>query len=204
MELKCPQCGKWMAVSQEELLTHDSQVVCPQCLAVCLYENGGLVVRNDSDAPYRHNATVESEKVETVETARFCHSCGKQLPPGISFCPYCGVDLSAPFETAAPTPEPKPAPKPAPKPVREQDKPAAPVSQPRQQSEASRQRSSSPVEDKLRTITHHYGGSMHHAHHQEDAMPGTAFKVFAYIAIIVLLALLAYIIIAGLSIEPAM
>ena len=192
-----------MAVSQEELLTHDSQVVCPQCLAVCLYENGNLVVRNDSDAPYRHNATVESEK---VETARFCHSCGKQLPAGISFCPYCGVDLSAPFENANPAPEPKPAPKPAPKPVREEEKPAAThETKPRPQAEASHRRaSSSPVEDKLRTITHHYGGSMHHAHHHEDAMPGTAFKVFAWIAIALLLILLAYIIIAGLRIEPAM
>ena len=74
MELKCPQCGKWMAVSQEELVMHDCQVVCPQCLSVCQYEGGALVVRNDSDAPYRHNAVVESSK---TETARFCHSCGK-------------------------------------------------------------------------------------------------------------------------------
>ena len=143
MELKCPQCGKWMAVSQEELLIHDCQVVCPQCLAVCLYEGGELVVRDDSYAPYRHNAAVESDKREVT---KFCHSCGKKLPEGISFCPYCGVDLSAPFESpnekkeepvqlAAPVQSKKPV-----EPVK-QEKPAEKPEQPEESGSGSNESS---------------------------------------------------------------
>ena len=73
-----------MAVSLEELMTHDSQVVCPQCLAVCQYQNGTLVARDDSDAPYRHIATVDTTK---HDNSNYCYHCGKQLPAGISFCP---------------------------------------------------------------------------------------------------------------------
>ncbi len=208
MELKCPQCGKWMAVSQEELVIHDCQVVCPQCLAVCSYEGGKLVVRDDSDAPYRHTApVVESQQ----ETSRFCHRCGKQLPGGISFCPYCGADLKAPFdeqesavavtvETVAP---PKPAPKPIPEPAPvQQQRPAIRTQTLR---ETSRPTVSSPeqVEDKLRTVSRQYN-STHPRLHQNGTMPGPVFKAVAYAIIVALIALLIYIIAAGLSIQPAM
>ena len=92
-----------MAVSLEELVMHDSQVVCPQCLAVCQYENNKLVARDDSDAPYRHVATVEHNTKR--DSSNYCHSCGKQLPAGISFCPYCGADLAAPFDKAESAPQ---------------------------------------------------------------------------------------------------
>lgn len=77
-------------------MIHDSQVVCPQCLAVCRYIDGALVVKDDSDAPYRHTASVDIASSKQ-ESTKFCHSCGKKLPSGIKFCPYCGADLSAPF-----------------------------------------------------------------------------------------------------------
>lgn len=197
MELKCPQCGKWMAVSQEELVIHDCQVVCPQCLAVCQYEGGALVVRDDSDAPYRHNVVVEETK---NDTARFCHGCGKQLPAGISFCPYCGADLNAPFDTPQPEPvvsvpetesvrEPAPqsrvsAPEEVKKPAAQQEQPASPR-----------------VGNQLRNMPHHYN-AVHPRLHQNGTMPGTGFKIFAYTAIVLLLALLVYIIFAGIAIEP--
>ena len=194
MELKCPQCGKWMAVSQEELVMHDCQVVCPQCLAVCSYENGALVVRDDSDAPYRHTVNVETPK---QENSRFCHSCGKQIPSGIRFCPYCGVDLKAPFDSTqqqASTPQqPEPAPKPVeqPKPVEEK-----PVRQP------SRRKSSDQVEDNLRTITHHYSTMRPHLH-QNGTAPSRAFKIVAYAIILILLIVFICFIVAGLNIDPA-
>ncbi len=200
MELKCPQCGKWMAVSQEELVIHDCQVVCPQCLAVCHYEGNALVVRNDSDAPYRYNVNVEPVQ---QETAKFCHKCGKQLPSGISFCPYCGADLNAPFdasqhaaEVPAPGVEPKPAEKP--KTVKKETVPEAKTedSKPQQQPAAH-------MQDKLRSMAPRYH-SEHPRIHQNGSMPGLAFKIFAYTAIIVLLALLVYIIVAGSSIEMPM
>lgn len=193
MELQCPQCGKWMAVSKEELLQHDCQVVCPQCLAVCLYENDKLIVRDDSDAPYRHTATVvEPPKADT----RFCHSCGKQLPAGIRFCPYCGADLEAPFDMVAPASAPAPKPEPVVEEKRRAEKPEKPSKSP------SRQSTAQPVEEKLRTIAHSYNGSGIHLQ-QHGTMPSTAFKVVAYTVIALLLALLVYIIIAGNSIQPA-
>lgn len=191
-----------MAVSQEELVIHDCQVVCPQCLAVCQYEGGALVVRDDSDAPYRHNATVESDK---RDTAKFCHSCGKKLPEGISFCPYCGVDLSAPFETAPiePVVEPQPVAPRQPEPVREEQRPD-PVPEPQPRPEAVTARQAQPrVEDKLRTITQHYSAAHPHPH-QQGAMPGPVFKIVAYSVIVLLLLLLVYIIYSGLSVEPTL
>lgn len=192
-----------MAVSLEELVMHDSQVVCPQCLAVCLYQNGALVARDDSDAPYRHTATVDSSTKH--DSSNYCHSCGKQLPAGISFCPYCGADLSAPFEKSAPAPvktpapapvkeKPRPQPAPAPKPVA--PKPA--VSQPTSHNQ---------VEEKLRTMSRnrHYSNSGIPPHlHQNGTMPSKPFKIVAYVVIALLLVLLVYIIMAGLNLEPAM
>ena len=198
MELKCPQCGKWMAVSQEELVIHDCQVVCPQCLAVCLYEGGKLVVRDDSDAPYRHTAnagTVSTEK------SKFCHHCGKQLPSGISFCPYCGADLKAPFNAEEPKPEPKQS---EPAPVQEKKRPVEEVKQPaatpRQQQHVQQ---STMVEDKLRTMNHRYK-TMHPHIHQNGTMPSKTFKIVAYVMIAILLILLIAIIFAGSSIDPTM
>ena len=203
MELKCPQCGKWMAVSQEELLIHDCQVVCPQCLAVCQYENGGLVVRDDSDAPFRHNATVDNSK-KSETTARFCHSCGKKLPEGISFCPYCGADLSAPFEGEAPVvketvaPEPEKPREPEPVVREEPVKPAQTKPQPVETRQSVPQ-----VEHKLRNIPRQYSG-MHPQMHQHGTMPSRGFKIFAYTVIFLLIVLLVFIIIAGSNIEPSM
>ena len=196
MELKCPQCGKWMAVSQEELVIHDCQVVCPQCLAICHYEGGVLVARDDSDAPYRHTASVS---VSQQDQSKFCHSCGKKLPSGISFCPYCGADLNAPFYE--PKPEPVPSqPEPEVKPEEPQEPKPAPVEERPKQEAAKPHKTSHHVEDKLRTVARHYTGAHPHLH-QNGTQPGTAFKIIAYTIIALLLALLVYIIIAGASIE---
>lgn len=197
MELKCPQCGKWMAVSQEELVIHDCQVVCPQCLAVCHYEGNALVVRDDSDAPYRYNANVEPVR---QETSKFCHSCGKQLPSGISFCPYCGADLNAPFdETPQPVADP-PKPRVEPEPVVEKPQPVVEEKVPEPKAEEPKQQPTAHVQDKLRSMAPHYR-SVHPHIHQNGSKPGLAFKIFAYCAILILLALLVYIIYAGLNIE---
>ena len=185
-----------MAVSHEELVTHDCQVVCPQCLAVCSYEGGSLIVRDDSEAPYRHNASVERP---VKETSRFCHSCGKQLPEGISFCPYCGADVSVPFGNTQPTVEVKPAPKPEPveKPKRAErrDEPAV-TAEPERQPVIQ-------VEEKLRSIGRRYNSSGMHLQ-QHGTMPTTAFKVVAYLIIALLLVLLVYIIIAGIRIDSGL
>ncbi len=190
-----------MAVSLEELMTHDSQVVCPQCLAVCQYQNGTLVARDDSDAPYRHIATVDTTTKH--DNSNYCYHCGKQLPAGISFCPYCGADLSAPFdkqETSAikpPVKEPQPEVKPQPV----QEKPQLAVRKPQAATPPPEDRNR--VEEKLRTVSRHYT-SVHPRLHQNGTMPGLAFKIVAYAIIAILLILLVVIIVAGNSLEPAL
>lgn len=191
-----------MAVSLEELVMHDSQVVCPQCLAVCLYENNTLVARDDSDAPYRHVATVGSSTQH--DSSNYCHSCGKQLPAGISFCPYCGTDLGAPFdkeEDPAPKPivkERDPEPEVKPQPVKEKSQPAA-VKKPQAATAAPQDRNH--VEEKLRTVSWHYT-QRHPQLRQNGTMPGTVFKIIAYSVIAILLILLVLLIIAGNALEP--
>ena len=194
MELRCPQCGKLLTVSQEEMVIHDSQVVCPQCLAVCRYQDGELVVRDDSDAPYRHTTNVNAVN---NDSSRFCHSCGKHLPSGISFCPYCGANLGAPFDQPKPEPK-KPEPAPEPQPDKSQQaKEREPVKP------ARIVKTHNEVEDKLRTMSRHYNGA-HPRLHQNGTMPSRTFKVVAYAVITLLLALLVYIIVAGLSIDTTM
>ena len=172
---------------------HDCQVVCPQCLAVCLYENDELIVRDDSDAPYRHTATV----VEPPRsTARYCHSCGNQLPQGIRFCPYCGVDLDAPFEPSRPVKQEKPAPAPV-------EEKKSPVVKKEPSAPKDQGISSSQVEDKLRTIGHRYNANGMHLQ-QHGSIPSTTFKVVAYLIIALLLVLLVYIIIAGIRIDSGL
>jgi len=189
-----------MAVSQEELVMHDSQVVCPQCLAVCRYENGVLVVRDDSDAPYRHTATVDSSSHD--KQSRFCHNCGKQLPAGISYCPYCGTDLGAPFDKEQPQEEKRTAATPAAQPpvTAPQRDPAKKADAPQEKKRPTPAAGNDRVEEKLRTMSHHYT-SVHPHLHQNGTMPGTAFKVVAYIVIALLLALLGLIIYAGNTLE---
>ena len=182
-----------MAVSQEELVIHDCQVVCPQCLAVCSYQNGTLVVRDDSDAPYRHTANAGTV---SQEASRFCYSCGKQLPSGISFCPYCGADLKAPFDEVQPVVQPEPQPEPEPEPVKKPE----PVVEEKQEKPVHRHTSSSLVEDKLRTMPHRYD-SMHPRLHQHGTMPSRTFKIVAFSLIVLLLIVLVWIIIAGANIE---
>ena len=186
-----------MDVSQEELVIHDSQLVCPQCLAVCRYIDGALVVRDDSDAPYRHTASVDTSRHTST---KFCHSCGKQLPSGISFCPYCGADLSAPFE------KPKPAakrPEPAPAPVKEEPKQPAAEPVAAESKSEKRQASHNTYEDKLRNIPRHYNEGMRPRLHQNGTLPSRTFKLIAYSVIAALLILLVCIIVAGLNIEPS-
>jgi len=195
MELQCPQCGKWMAVSQEELVIHGSQVVCPQCLAVCSYEGDKLVVHDDSDAPYRHTANADASR---RDISKFCHSCGKKLPSGIRFCPYCGTDIQAPFEQPKPRVEQQqtvvqePVTKKKPEPEKPQPKP-----------KTTTQSSSSVVENKLRSMPHRYSSDMQPRIHQRGTMPSRTFKLVAYSIIVILLIILAWIIVAGLNIETS-
>lgn len=76
-----------MHVSDEEVALHGGSVVCPQCLAV--YTVGDVDVSPD--------AVIASRTATATEPAisyGYCYSCGKKIPAGINYCPFCGKSLS--------------------------------------------------------------------------------------------------------------
>ena len=85
MELQCPQCGKAMQISAEEVALHGGAVVCPQCLAV--FDAAGSV------PPGTVAERVPVRVIEEHLTYGFCPHCGRKIPQGVNFCPYCGQSL---------------------------------------------------------------------------------------------------------------
>jgi len=82
MLFECPQCGKVIDMTLEELALSKKVVVCPQCLNEFLAQG--------VDIP----ASMLRTNVATTRASRqlYCHSCGESLPvAGLKFCPYCGA-----------------------------------------------------------------------------------------------------------------
>ncbi len=82
MLFECPQCGKVIDMTLEELALSKKVVVCPQCLNEFLAQG--------VDIP----ASMPRTNVATTRASRqlYCHSCGESLPvAGLKFCPYCGA-----------------------------------------------------------------------------------------------------------------
>lgn len=97
MLFECPQCGKVIDMTLEELALSKKVVVCPQCLNEFLAQG--------VDIP----ASMLRTNVATKGSQRqlYCHSCGESLPvAGLKFCPYCGAsqNLAAPAATAVDKP----------------------------------------------------------------------------------------------------
>lgn len=93
MLFECPQCGKIIDMTLEELALSKKVVVCPQCLNEFLAQ--------DVDIPasmLRTNVATQSAQKQL-----YCHCCGESLPvAGLKFCPYCGAsqNLAAPAAVA--------------------------------------------------------------------------------------------------------
>ena len=85
MKTLCPQCGKELDVSLEELSLRDGLVVCPQCLTSYQAVEPGTLT-----PPATKNGGAK-----TVPTMRYCPHCGESIGEGINFCPYCGGNLHA-------------------------------------------------------------------------------------------------------------
>lgn len=81
MLFECPQCGKVIDMTLEELALSKKVVVCPQCLNEFLAQG--------VDIP----ASMLRTKAATSNARQlYCHSCGESLPvEGLKFCPYCGA-----------------------------------------------------------------------------------------------------------------
>lgn len=97
MLFECPQCGKVIDMTIEELALSKKVVVCPQCLNEFLAQG--------VDIP----ASMLRTNVATTRASRqlYCHSCGESLPiAGLKFCPYCGAsqNLAAPAASTADEP----------------------------------------------------------------------------------------------------
>ena len=85
MKTTCPQCGKIMDVSSEELALRDGRVVCPQCL------NDYQAV--DPATLPKVVVPVEQHQEPTSRTPHYCPHCGEDIGRVIHFCPYCGKSL---------------------------------------------------------------------------------------------------------------
>ena len=93
MLFECPQCGKIIDMTLEELALSKKVVVCPQCLNEFLAQ--------DVDIPASMLRTNVATK--SAHKQLYCHSCGESLPmAGLKFCPYCGAsqNLAAPAVVA--------------------------------------------------------------------------------------------------------
>ena len=82
MLFECPQCGKTIDMTLEELALSRKVVVCPQCLNEFLAQG--------VDVPASMLRTTATSK--SASRQLYCHSCGESLPvAGLKFCPYCGA-----------------------------------------------------------------------------------------------------------------
>lgn len=103
MTYKCPQCGKPLNVSLEELARNGCHIVCPQCLAD--FEPTGI----DHQAIATLQASKNAAVIGDDDVPRHCHHCGHSLPAtGLRYCPYCGksLDFNAVAEPTAVTVRP--------------------------------------------------------------------------------------------------
>lgn len=97
MICKCPQCGKPLEISNEELARNGCRVVCPQCLAD--FEPEGI----DRQAI----EALTAKDPEPEPQPQHCLHCGHGLPAaGLLYCPWCGKPLDA--LPAPPPSKPKP------------------------------------------------------------------------------------------------
>lgn len=91
MYFECPQCGKLIDMSVDELAKSHLVVVCPQCLTE--FQARGVTlppVRPPSEA----DSGAAAVSLPQGHYA-YCFSCGSSLPRGdLRFCPFCGVSLA--------------------------------------------------------------------------------------------------------------
>jgi len=172
-------------LSPEELAVHDNRVVCPQCLSV---------FQVDADELAALQAQQRRQAALGANASGYCYNCGKALPEGFNFCPYCGVDLNAPFVNAG----------------RESSEDASAtdaasdgVTDKPGDDGASRRAIAARRSDVLRgmQMTNHV--ITREALHTRAPRASRRFKAFAYTIILLLIALFVVIVVAGNNIQPS-
>ncbi len=95
MELRCPHCGKLLAMSLQELASSNGVVVCPQCLGEFKAQHVDLSGIKPSRPRRQAPKPGRASTTQAVVAAVYCHHCGKRLPAAqLNYCPYCGNPLS--------------------------------------------------------------------------------------------------------------
>ena len=91
MEYKCPQCGKSIVLSRDELVSQGNLVVCPQCLSE--FEVDGTTPDDDaSKGEYKYGANTPQPPIApaTSYSTFACKVCGNQVQSNFNYCPFCG------------------------------------------------------------------------------------------------------------------
>lgn len=94
MEYKCPQCGKVILLSHDELVSQGHLVVCPQCLSefeVAPAAPDAEKLGEGASGYGRHTVDISVQPANRQAYATFaCTVCGNQLQSNFNFCPFCG------------------------------------------------------------------------------------------------------------------
>ena len=82
---------KWIDIADESLTLHDSVKGCPYLnLEGYRYP---VLIRNKTITNCMIELEYEEENEVEEENFGFCTNCGKPLPKGAKFCPYCGAKV---------------------------------------------------------------------------------------------------------------
>lgn len=92
MDYKCPQCGKVIVLSAEELMAQGNLVVCPQCLSEFVGDANAPVSRPDAEKynyGCQNGAELPVSQTNVGNKVR-CRYCGANIDKDCNFCPKCG------------------------------------------------------------------------------------------------------------------
>ncbi len=108
MDFKCPQCGKVIVLSSEELMAQGNLVVCPQCLSEFVGDASAPVSRPDAESyNYGRKDDVQSPAASAaVDSKVRCRYCGAYIDRDCNFCPNCGGKQIAQQYHRAPSNQP--------------------------------------------------------------------------------------------------
>ena len=99
MEYKCPQCGKIIVRSHDELVSQGHLVVCPQCLSEFEVAPTAPEVGSHGAGTYGYGqptAEAPSQSAAHQSYAIFaCTVCGNQVQSNFNYCPFCGRRIGA-------------------------------------------------------------------------------------------------------------
>ncbi|MGM9804593.1 MAG: hypothetical protein ACI308_10510 [Muribaculaceae bacterium] len=94
MEIKCPNCGKTITLSTDELNSQGNIVVCPCCLTEFVGDNSLPIEQRDTPGSNYNYGGGSANTPQTQHNTMYCRYCGSQIAVGCNFCPVCGQQLA--------------------------------------------------------------------------------------------------------------